>query len=61
MTAFASRPQMPGDEDAIHALAPAVFPTPADTRLSTPLRDAGALTLSLVSEQDGAHAGFDTL
>lgn len=51
------RPERPGDEDAIRAIVTAAFPTPAEARLVDALRDAGALTVSVVAEQDGALVG----
>ena len=62
MTAI--RPERPADEEAIRAIDTAAFPGPAEARLVEALRDAGALTVSLMVEQDGAIVGpvaFDAL
>ena len=62
MTAI--RPERPADEEAIRAIVTAAFPGPAEAKLVEALRDAGALTVSLMVEQDGAIVGpvaFDAL
>src|SRR4051812_33536835 len=55
------RPERPGDEEAIHAVHAAGFPTEDEARLVDQLRAGGRLTLSLVAEVDGlivGHVGF---
>ena len=51
------RPEVLGDEAAIHALNVAAFPTDAEARLVDALRRSGALTLSLVAAGDGGLVG----
>lgn len=43
------RPEEPGDIASITAVVEAAFETPAEARLVTALREAGALTVSLVA------------
>jgi putative acetyltransferase len=55
------RAERPTDVSAIHALHAACFPTDAEARLVSLLRQAGHLFLSLVAEADGSivgHVGF---
>jgi putative acetyltransferase len=51
------REEAPLDAAAIHRLNAAVFETDAEARLVDALRDAGALTLSLVAEAGGEIVG----
>ena len=57
MSAVAIRPERLGDEDAIRCIVAAAFPEPAKAKLVDALRKAGALTVSLVAEQDSAIVG----
>lgn len=55
------RPELPGDQAAIFAVNQAAFGQPVEGELVDALRQAGALSLSLVAEQDGqivAHVAF---
>ena len=51
------RPEQPGDVAAIHAVHAASFPTGAEARLVSLLREAEQLPVSLVAETDGAIVG----
>jgi putative acetyltransferase len=51
------REETPADVTAIHAVNVAAFETDAEARLVDALRAAGALTLSLVAEIEGAIVG----
>lgn len=51
------RPETEDDRTAIHALHDAAFETSAEADLVDLLRKAGALTLSLVAETEGAPVG----
>jgi putative acetyltransferase len=51
------RPEQPGDVAAIHAVHVASFPTDAEARMVSLLREAGHLLVSLVAEADGAVVG----
>lgn len=54
---YTIREEAPGDETAIHRVNAAAFETDAEARLVDTLRDAQALTLSLVAEVDGEIVG----
>ena len=51
------RPEQPGDVAAIHTVHAASFPTGAEARLVSLLREAEHLPVSLVAETDGAIVG----
>lgn len=51
------REERPEDAPLIRQLNGSAFPTPAEARLVDALRAHGALTLSLVAEEDGAIVG----
>ncbi|MBT4739694.1 MAG: N-acetyltransferase [Rhodospirillaceae bacterium] len=51
------RPETEEDQTAIHALHATAFETSAEAGLVDLLRTAGALSLSLIAEQDGALVG----
>jgi putative acetyltransferase len=51
------RPEKPGDVSAIHAIHAASFPTDAEARLVSLLRQAGRLSVSLLAEADGFIVG----
>jgi putative acetyltransferase len=51
------RLEQPGDAAAIEAVHVASFPTRDEARLVGLLREAGALTVSLLAEQEGAVVG----
>lgn len=55
--AIAIRPERPEDCAAIFDVNARAFPTDAEARLVDRLRDAGAATISLVAERDGAIVG----
>ncbi len=55
------RPELPGDEAAIFQVNQEAFGQPQEGQLVDALRQAGALSLSMVAEQDGqivAHVAF---
>lgn len=51
------REEARADADAIHHLVASAFPSDAEARRVRALREAGALTLSLVAELDGEWVG----
>jgi putative acetyltransferase len=51
------REERPGDIDAIHRLNAAAFDTDVEARLVDALREQGALSLSLVAEENGEILG----